>query len=138
MLERLWLPLSYYLLLAGALSACLYLFLILKREIRKLEARWSQRHHKLEETIQALRTDLEEMRNRLQEAEERAGLLVPPAPLRSGLNLSKRSQALRMAARGESPEHIAAALSLPDSEVQLLLKVQRLAAGQGRGVVSAR
>ena len=57
-------------------------------------------------------------------------MLVPPAPLRSGLNLSKRTQALRMAARGETPEHIAAALSLPDSEVQLLLKVQRMVAGQ--------
>jgi len=131
MLERLWLPLSYYLLLAGGLSACLYLFLVLKREVRKLETRWSQRYQRLEGTIRSMRTELDEVKNRLREAEERAGMLVPPAPLRSGLNLSKRTQALRMAARGESPEHIAAALSLPDSEVQLLLKVQRMVAGQG-------
>jgi hypothetical protein len=36
-----------------------------------------------------------------------------------------------MATRGESPERIAAALSLPEGEVQLLLKVQRMVAGQG-------
>jgi len=130
MLERLWLPLSYYLLLAGGLGACLYLFIALKREVRKLERRWSQRREALEETIRATRADLDEIKRRLREAEERAGMLVPPAPLRSGLNLSKRTQALRMAARGETPEHIAAALSLPDSEVQLLLKVQRMVAGQ--------
>jgi hypothetical protein len=36
-----------------------------------------------------------------------------------------------MAARGETPEHIAAALSLPEGEVQLLMKVRRMVAGQG-------
>jgi hypothetical protein len=129
--ERVLLPLSYYLLLAGGLGACLYLFLTLKREVRKLEARWKRRHQELEETIRALQADLDVVKDRLREAEERAGMLVPPAPLRSGLNLSKRTQALRMAARGETPEHIAAALSLPEGEVQLLMKVRRMVAGQG-------
>lgn len=129
--ERVLLPLSYYLLLAAGLGACLYLFLTLKREVRKLEARWKRRHQELEETIRALQADLDVVKDRLREAEERAGMLVPPAPLRSGLNLSKRTQALRMAARGETPEHIAAALSLPEGEVQLLMKVRRMVAGQG-------
>lgn len=131
MLERVLLPLSYYLLLAGGLGACLYLFLTLKREVRKLEARWKRRHQELEETIRTLQAELDVVKDRLREAEERAGMLVPPAPLRSGLNLSKRTQALRMAARGETPEHIAAALSLPEGEVQLLMKVRRMVAGQG-------
>jgi hypothetical protein len=127
MLERaLLLPLSYYLLLAVGLSACLYLFLTLKREVRKLETRWTDRHKGLEATIRALRADLDDLNQRLRDAEERAGMLAPPPPLRSGLNLSKRTQALRLFARGESPEHIAAALSLPEGEVQLLAKVQRL------------
>ena len=43
-----------------------------------------------------------------------------------GLNLSKRSQALRMHRRGEAPEQIAEALELPLQEVDLLLKVHRI------------
>jgi hypothetical protein len=46
--------------------------------------------------------------------------------LRPGLNLSKRSQALRMHRRGDSPEHIAAALEVPMQEVDLLVKVHRI------------
>jgi hypothetical protein len=56
---------------------------------------------------------------------------APAAPLdpalpRPGLNLSKRSQALRQHRRGESAEKIAAELQLPRQEVDLLLKVHRI------------
>jgi hypothetical protein len=44
------------------------------------------------------------------------------------LNLSKRTQAIRLSRRGESADKIAAALNLPSREVQLLLKAQQLAA----------
>jgi len=131
MLVRVLIPLGCGVLLTGALAACLYLLLTLKRQLRKLDARWAQQHTALEETVRALQADLDQTRQSLRETEERAGMLVPPAPLRSGLNLSKRTQALRMLARGESPAHITAALSLPESEVQLLVKVQRLVAGPG-------
>ena len=57
------------------------------------------------------------------EAEERTGVLVPPAPPKSGLNLNKRSQVIRMSRRGEQAEKIAASLNLPQREVELLLKV---------------
>ena len=54
----------------------------------------------------------------------------PVAPLRGlpkpGLNLNKRSHALRMHRRGEGAEQIAAALELPRQEVDLLLKVHRI------------
>ncbi len=129
-LDRVVLPLSYYALLLSGLGLCLYLFMALKVEIRKLETRWSRKQRGLEETIHAVQAELDEVKERLREAEERAGVLVAPTPPPSGLNLSKRTQALRMFARGEPPERIAAALSLPDSEVQLLLKVQHMVAEQ--------
>ena len=47
-------------------------------------------------------------------------------PQRTALNLSKRSQALRMHRRGEAPQKIAAALEIPRQEVELLLKVHRI------------
>ena len=50
----------------------------------------------------------------------------PPGLPKPGLNLSKRSHALRMHRRGEGAEQIAAALDLPRQEVELLLKVHRI------------
>jgi hypothetical protein len=49
-----------------------------------------------------------------------------PASPRSGLNLTKRSQALRLHRCGESTEQIASSLQLPRQEVDLLLKVHRI------------
>jgi len=49
------------------------------------------------------------------------------APLGGSINLSRRSQALRLHRRGETPEQIATALMVPVGEVRLLLKVHRLA-----------
>lgn len=45
---------------------------------------------------------------------------------RLALNMSKRSQALRMHRLGEAPEQIAEALALPRQEVDLLLKIHQL------------
>ena len=49
-----------------------------------------------------------------------------PSAFRPALNLSKRSQALRMHRRGETAEQIAAALDIPPQEVELLIKVHRI------------
>jgi hypothetical protein len=48
------------------------------------------------------------------------------AEVRPGMNLSRRSQALRLFRRGETPEQIASSLRMPAGEVRLLLKVHRL------------
>ena len=75
-----------------------------------------------------LKLRLEAMTLRLRDSEERAGVLVAPEPPRSGLNLTKRSQVIRMSRRGERAENIAASLSLPRGEVDLLLKINALVA----------
>ena len=51
---------------------------------------------------------------------------LDPAQPRPGLNLGKRTQALRMHRLGESPEQIAGTLQVPRQEVDLLLKVHRI------------
>jgi len=48
------------------------------------------------------------------------------APARLGINLSRRSQALRLHRRGESAGQIAAELGIPVQEVKLLLKVHEI------------
>lgn len=102
---------------------CLYLFVSLKRDIAACEARSMKK-------LQAMETKwnerMESLDERWKELSQISSLLVPPAPPRSGLNLSKRSQALKMLRRGETPLDISTALSIPRNEVELLGKVHQV------------
>src|SRR5437899_13014086 len=102
---------------------CLFLFASLKRDLRRYDARRQKKLTALEADWNAKMEGLDE---RWKELSQISNLLVPPAPPRSGLNLSKRSQTLQMFRRGETPLDIAAALSLPRNEVELLARVQQL------------
>ena len=82
-----------------------------------------------EAALRALRESLNALAAQLREVQEQPALMVAPAVPKPGLNLSKRSQALRMHRRGDSPEQIAAALDVPVQEVELLLKVHRIVIG---------
>ncbi len=115
-------PLTFYSLLTVSLLLCLYLFVSLKREI--YEGRRKQAT--LEAALGRVSTGMGEVTAKLAETEERAALLVAPTPPRAGLNLGTRSQALRMWRRGDTPQQIAAVLRIPEREVELLLKVQRI------------
>jgi hypothetical protein len=52
--------------------------------------------------------------------------LVPHIP-KAGMNLTRRTHALRLHRKGSSPEHIAASIEAPRQEVELLLKVHEIA-----------
>lgn len=72
----------------------------------------------LQQAVEELREQVEELR--------RHPAPAPALAARHALNLDKRSQALRMHRRGESPEQIAAVLEIPLQQVDLLLKVHRI------------
>ncbi len=74
----------------------------------------------LRQAIAALAAEVNELKN--------SATAEPQDPLqvRPGLNLSKRSQALRMHRRGDSAGQIASALQIPQQEVDLLLKVHSI------------
>jgi hypothetical protein len=74
---------------------------------------------KLRETVEALSA-------RLRDLERNPVPAALPGMPRPGMNLTKRTQALRLHRQGEPPERIAAALELPRQEVDLLLKVHRI------------
>ena len=116
-------PAISYALIAAGMGLCLFLFASLKRDLRTAEARCQKK-------LTALELDwkgkMEALDERWKELSQASGLLVPPAPTRSGLNVNKRSQALQMSRRGEKPQDIAAALSIPQNEVELMVKVQRI------------
>jgi hypothetical protein len=116
-------PAIPYALIAAGMGLCLYLFASVKRDLRAAEARCQKKLAALELDWRAKMDAVEE---HWKELSQISGLLVPPAPTRSGLNLSKRSQALQMSRRGDTPQDIAAALSIPKNEVELMVKVQRI------------
>ncbi len=113
-------------LLVAGMGACVYLFSTFKHDLRTAEKRWAKRFETALAEAGSLRAELEEARERMHETEENARLLVAPQPALSGLNLGKRSQAIRMFRRGEKADQIAAALRLPTREVELLIKVHRI------------
>ena len=123
---RTFVELAPFLLLIAGLGAGLAIFVTLKRELFAIRKLMRSQADQIEIIKQAFTAESGSLKERIQEAEERAGVLSAPPPLRSGLNLSKRSQVMRMAKHGEKPHEIAAALSLPRKEVELLLKVQKI------------
>jgi hypothetical protein len=105
-------------LTAVGLGGALLLFVSVKHEL----FRQSQNH----------RMSIGQILDRLQEAERPApmpAVMLPPVTaLRPGLNIQKRVQALRLLRRGEDIAHVAAALGVPQREVELLVHVHELSA----------
>lgn len=75
--------------------------------------------------LTSLRLTTEGLAAKIEEVKQQAAPASQIAP-RAGLNLGKRSQALRMHRRGDSADQIATALEIPLQEVDLLLKVHRI------------
>ncbi len=124
MLERYILPLAPYLFAALNSVLCILFFLCLENELRLLRKGRPSRAQ--DSSVQELKAQVENLSLRLRDAEERAGMTaLPPAP-KASLNLNKRTQVIRMSRRGEPAENIAAYLSIPRREVELLLKIHGL------------
>lgn len=111
--------------LAGVGLSLLALFQA-KSAARVLERRTQARESVLEAALEAAKESMHGLATEVRDIQEHPPVSAVPAPPRSGLNLGKRSQALRMSRRGSSPSQIAAALDVPLQEVDLLLKVHRI------------
>jgi hypothetical protein len=107
-----------YVLLSAGLIGALALFVSAKREFQITTANNRKR--------------LEEVAARVSEvhAREPEPQFVPLPPARSGLNLNKRVQAMRMVRRNEDISTIAAALGVTRKEVELLIRVQGISREQ--------
>src|SRR5277367_918327 len=99
MLDRYLIPLAPFLLIAINSVLCLFFFLCLEHEMRILQLRWKRRQSAQESATEELKGQMSQLSARVLDAEERTGLLVAPTPPRSGLNLNKRSQVIRMSRR---------------------------------------
>jgi DNA-binding NarL/FixJ family response regulator len=81
----------------------------------------------------ALSERIDGLQTRLEEIEERSGTLVPARPTMTGLNISSRTEALRLAKEGLDEEEIASELGLSQNEVELLLHVENHWKARRRG-----
>ena len=122
------LPLALLCGLALASAALSFLALARARVLagvaeRRARAQTGQLGHTVEAVGKAVESLSEEVRGLRQHPPAATSDGGAPRP---GLNLSKRSQALRMHRRGEPPEQIAATLAVSRQEVDLLLKVHRI------------
>lgn len=113
-------PLAQYGMLAAGLIACLALFLAMKLEVCAVGQRARESRDALAGRVEEMESALGQIRRSVTDIEERPGTVSP------GLNLTRRTQALRMHRRGESVQTIAAALSAPSNEIELLLKLQAM------------
>ena len=130
-MERDLLALAPAAILAAGYVVCFAVILGLRKEVGTLRSQFSRRDASEIVSAMDLKKKLEDVQQRLGDAEERAGTLAPPSPISSGFNFSKRSQAVRLSRRGEPIASIAASLRIPRRQVELLLKVQGMGTGSG-------
>jgi hypothetical protein len=123
MLDHYLIPLAPFVLIGIITVLFLSLILCLEHEIRVMKLRWKRGQSAQESITHKLKAQVSDLGARMLDTEQRCGVLVPPIPPKSGLNLNKRSQVIRMSQRGEQAGKIAASLNLPQREVELLLKV---------------
>jgi hypothetical protein len=95
--------------------------------VREIGGKAAAARAQRDDTDRGLRDSVDSLTARLAELERQPAAVVgTPVTARPSLNLSKRSQALRMHRQGQPPEQIARTLEIPRQEVELLLKVHRI------------
>jgi hypothetical protein len=113
------------LVLAGLAASLLAVFWM-QRAVRAAAQRAEAARVESEAAIEGIRNELEACARQLRELRQdppKTALGSLPGP---GLNVSRRSQALRMHRRGDTPEQVASTLGVPLQEIELLLKVHRI------------
>jgi hypothetical protein len=94
--------------------------------LREMNARAGDKQSQSDAGLQELRDSLDALAAQLHDLQNHPPVAPSPGLPKPGINLCKRSQALRMHRRGEGADQIASALELPRQEVDLLLKVHRI------------
>jgi hypothetical protein len=134
-------PMTAYAAVAVALAVTIYLFLNLKHEMARAQGRWRREQSDLVEALSTCRAELDRIQVS-RNAEKSATLQLAPVAIHApepaadddsmSMDLTKRSQALKLHRQGRQPEEIATALHVPKNEVDLLLKVHQAVLSQFR------
>ena len=97
----------------------------LRIRVRSSAVAGASLHAPCEAALRALGERLNALAAEVREIERHPSAEFASFP-KPALNLSKRSRALRLHRRGDSPDQIAAALEVPRQEIDLLIKVHRI------------
>jgi hypothetical protein len=76
--------------------------------------------------IEGAQTQYTAIASELESARLQPPVEILPGTSRPSMNVTRRSQALRLHRKGDSPERISAALEVPRQEIDLLIKVHQL------------
>ena len=118
-------PLTAYALIALALASCIACFISVQGQVYRLRRAANASQDALKQKIEEMESTVSTI-GRRPEPQVIEVPVRPSAGVRPSLNLTKRTQALRMRRRGESIESIAAALATPRNEIELLVKVYEM------------
>ena len=114
-------PLTQYAALAAGLIGCLALFISTKAEMARFQRRLASESQSAPVDTTPMAEEIERLNQAVRELQE-----IRPAAPATNINLSRRTQVIRMHDRGEPVQTIAAALQVPTGEIELMLKLQRL------------
>jgi DNA-binding NarL/FixJ family response regulator len=110
----------------AALATSLFAVWRTRAMVHAAENRMKAAGRSVEATLRNWREILDSLSAQVRDLPQQGLPAATSSPPKSGLNMNKRSQVLRMHRRGDAPEQIAVALEVPLQEVDLLLKVQRI------------
>ena len=127
-----------YLIGAGGLTLAVFLLLGMKRMQIDFQSRWSKRQQTLQSEIGKLRGQLQDLAQRLEDAERRAELCGTAQSNLKGINLNRRTEAMRMFRRGENAAQVASNLGIPQCQTELLLKVHRILSANAAGATGTQ
>jgi hypothetical protein len=117
-----------YLFLAGSIALFLFLFVSARIEGVRRERRLQSALDECVKQISELKKGLQELGSNVADITDlkpEAGP-VPGGPEWKGVNLTKRSQTLRMHRSGNPTDTIARALGVASGEVNLIIKVHKM------------
>ncbi len=113
-------------LVLASVAASFFALFRSKAMIRSANDRVNDAQTQFEAGILAVRQTVEGLAAQVLDVQQQPRVTIAAGLPKPGLNLSKRSQALRMHRRGDATDQIAAALEIPLQEVELLIKVHRI------------
>lgn len=114
-------PLTQYAALAAGLIGCLSLFVSTKAEMARVQRRLASEAQSVPVATTPMAEEIGRLNQAVRELQE-----IRPAATATNINLTRRTQVIRMHDRGEPVQTIAAALQVPTGEIELMLKLQRL------------
>ena len=132
-------PITQYTLTGVGLLSSLTLWAGAKAEIRNVRRTMKASLDQLQKGVTDVNASIEDVRRTQAALPEPtpppavipapAALPMPAMPVMQGINLTRRTQILRMKRRGETAQDIASTLQIPLGEVSLILKMEKLQTG---------